>query len=1450
MANLTLNVIGNLDDVEKKIAKFRLDQERNPIEIRIDAVGDVDALKYLARLEQAKAKEITSENNLRIAVEKRKAIEAQGTLVTNKAAAAAQKHSNANKQVADTTKQVAKESDNATKSLTGTIQQYIQWYLRWTLTSNIFKSIINSFTEAIETLKKVDSALVTVRKTTGYSEEQIQKLTETTYSLASAYGRTADELLNMSATFARAGMGDQLEQMTELSALLQNVGDLSGDASAKFLLAANAAWQLGGNYDALMGIIDGMNAVTNQAAVDMESLTSGITVAGSVFANAGESAQTFTAMVGTAVAATQRSGSEVARGLRTIAMNVRQIKGELEDGEIIDAESISDAAKALDSVGISVADANGELRLTSDVLGDLAGKWDSLTSAEQSYLAQSLAGKRQANVLTALMQNWGEVSRQMTLYANGAGSALKENEIYLDSWEAKTKQLSATWTEFISHFIETGAVKNAISALTGVVKLLDSGVGHFIITAGVLAATLTLLNKGFTSLADKIKTAAAAQLIQTAGTKEQIAAEIAAKAATLSLGDAFKVLGVAMLHNPLTWIAAGAAAIYGLVKLFDHLIVTAEEHAQAAQDAMNRYNELQGEIDSLNSKIAENKRLIAEANNEGKSDVYIKRLETENTLLETQKNLQESLAKEAKEKAAREARAALSGYYDTVQTGQTKFETSPMNYLQAAEFYLKLAENGEKASKAGKDVETELAKIFQHISDNVGLLDQVADKDTIDRISELSTRYAEFNGVITDQGKAIANLRHKYNDARNAAADILRSEEAKKAGFDKTTGSIRQQIAALAELYRTKAQEAGTSFDDDAIGRQLRSNDPTYKKWINLYYTAASALQNMDIAEQRLKAAMGDGGGGGGASVPVGGGTVGGSSKSSKSGSGEDPVLKGIKEQISAYKERITVLKSDLSLMKERGDSQDRIVAKMREIKQAEIDEVNYLNTVSQRWVELGITKADVNALYEDELKIQKEIAELQAPRDELEGLKNIVTLRKDELSFMEASDEPNSKRIAKMKEIQAALHDEAEYIRSTKEYQEAVAQQQKDEKELTADQVKLLQSVTSLSEEWWKYQEKIKNTLSDAEQELKRIKDAIKDVTDDINDLIDAEENSATSALKVQLEYLKKQKEEVAETRELQEKLLAVEKARIALANAQNDRNVRIWNAAAGQWQWVANASNVASAQESLKKAEQDLSDYYRNREISTLERNISAIEKSYDGLRDSIKNFSKAIDKGTARYTEALGSLLGSVSGTGLEGLAAKIADIINAAVGPKTVSFVDNQGEEQEGFLRPDGLIELSDGMLYDPVADQYVDYAPGEEPVDDDEDDYPQPGYKDVDEEPPEDSYDRGGILRGKGGIKATSRDEMVLPPRTTAQLLAAEQTGAFNALLDHLGIVTSAAGAYAGFSGNISANRIGTQNNGDTYNLGGISISESQARGMTVYDLAQMARGLRMNDRIG
>lgn len=478
-----------------------------------------------------------------------------------------------------------------------------------------------AFREALDTMKAVDTELVSIQKVTGYTAQQMDKLSESAYNLASQYGRTADEVLAAATTFARAGYEDQIETLAELSLLTQNVGDVSADTASKFIIAADAAWKLGGNETKLREILDGLNEITNRSAVDMGALTEAITVGGSVFAEAGESAQTFAALVGAGVASTQRSGSEIARALRTILMNIRQIRGETEDGELIDGESIANASKALkEYAGISTM-ANGQLRLASDVLDELAEKWKKLDAVAQSAISEALAGKRQSNVLMALMGNWETVEQAIVDYANGAGSALEENEYYLNSWEAKSKQLSAAWTEFVSHLIEPDAIKGALDGVIGLVELLDTDVGQFVVTAAAATA-------GFAVLVETVKSLKGLELVKDVKAFGGVLIDAAKGSGTLS--DALGLLNLKSLAV-VGGIAALVALIMGLKQMYEATFPTAESFTASINEANEKIKTNKERLDEINNipwnerteAILSEKKALEEENEELEKNIEL-----------------------------------------------------------------------------------------------------------------------------------------------------------------------------------------------------------------------------------------------------------------------------------------------------------------------------------------------------------------------------------------------------------------------------------------------------------------------------------------------------------------------------------------------------------------------------------------------------------------------------------------------------------------------------------------------------------------------------------------------------------------------------------------------------------------------------------------------------------
>lgn len=1189
--NVKVDNANQLEQITRKMTAYN-----NSVARRVTAETRLATAIEYRKAEESKAQAAlarrgTAEERTKQAIERTRQAEERTAQATEKTRQAEERTAQVRERTVQITERQSAANTRLGGSVTGLVAQFVSLHM-------LLSRTVSAFRDALQTMKDVDSALVTIQKTTGFTGDQLDRLTNSAYELANAYGRTATEILNAASVYARAGFKDNLDQMTELSALLQNVGDLEGEVAAKFLIATNAAWKLNGSYDALMGVIDGLNAQTNQAAVDMEALTSGITVAGSVFSNAGESVQTFAGLLGAGVALTQRSGSEVARGLRTIAMNIRQIKGELDDGEIIDEASVSDAAKALHSVGISVADANGELRLTSNVLDDLAERWKTLTTAEQSYLAQSLAGKRQANILNALMNNWAEAQRQMTLYANGAGSALQENEIYLNSWEAKTKQLSAAWTKFVNDLVDTDLIKGALDAIIKLVGLLDTGVGRLLITTAGIAAAV-----------------------------------VAITGAISGLKTAVTLLTAAMSANPLFLAVAGATgAVLGIKMIADaigNMKTNTEKLADLAKKTQDEYESINKEVESLKGNEEKLTELEREKLRLLEEQAAIKKKEADEAakaaaLASYQENYRGSLEasgyigtymayQRRKETASRdeffaiedtmhgiESRAESEGATQRVKSLISEYSklASALKASKTPEEFERIEESADEAYKAIVDMAVELSGMAEILGDDMPSNGKIALSMLTAFIAQVKVAKGEIEATANESGAAVDALRNrlqkmsdeadsmdtviaavtdaleKYGEKSVQVYDAMRNLESVIPGstdklYDFETATLKSGDALdgtksnLLDLIDAEkqvnfqnaidqmnavAQAAWDMWAAEAMAIQGLSQDDLLRagEWMNNSSIDALIAErerwNSYVATLRGRSDYSGTSGGGGGS----------------SSSSSDPELARLQNIVKLRKQEVEFLKAS-------GKSQNEINAKQKEVQAALHDLAEYMRKIEA-------DEADILSLSTEWWTIQNSMAEVE--EDQLKVYQDRISLLKSQLSLLEAQGADTDTIEAKQREIQDALKAQMDYMES-----------------IGASQAE----INALATEWWN----IENNILDTHKKL----------FDELKKTIDEYYDAAVTDKEKELQ--------------LEEKILEVQKAQVALANAQKERTVRYFNAASGQWEWGANQKNVQAAKDALQKAQESLNDYQK--------------EQAWKEFKDAWEYVAEQIKSGAFTFAEA---------------------------------------------------------------------------------------------------------------------------------------------------------------------------------------------------------------------
>lgn len=376
----------------------------------------------------------------------------------------------------------------------------------WQVMGNAIAGLKRSFTEALETMKDVDDEMVTIRKVTGATTEELNRIEKQAYDTASAYGVAADEYLNSVANFSRAGYGEQASALAELATKTQIVGDTDAETAQQFLLSMDAAYKYQGSIEQLTKVLDGANEIDNNYATSIEKIAEGLGKVAPIAAQAHVGADELTAAIGTITAVTQRSGTEAATALRALFLNIiGDTKTEIDEGV---TWTTGEIAGLRDVIKLYAKDAYDAAQASGDVINPMkaiAGLSQSmkdgfLTEQQLMEMVSDIGGKLRTSQLLALIQNWDMYESMLGDYADAVGSADKEVENALDSWTRKTEILHNKWTEFISHLVETDTIKGALDQVIALVEFLNSDTGRLVIQLGLLVGVLTLANKGFTAL--------------------------------------------------------------------------------------------------------------------------------------------------------------------------------------------------------------------------------------------------------------------------------------------------------------------------------------------------------------------------------------------------------------------------------------------------------------------------------------------------------------------------------------------------------------------------------------------------------------------------------------------------------------------------------------------------------------------------------------------------------------------------------------------------------------------------------------------------------------------------------------------------------------------------------------------------------------------------------------
>ena len=375
--------------------------------------------------------------------------------------------------------------DNFKKTLANTA--------KWQISSNLMHGVQGSLQKAYYYAEDLNRSLNDIRIVTGQSNDQMAQFAEKANKAAQALSTTTTNYTNASLIYYQQGLSDkEVADRTDVTIKMANA---AGESASKVSDQLTAVWN--NFYDGSKSLeyyADVMTKLGAYTASSTDEISEGIQKFASVANTIGLSYEYATSALATLTAKTRESANTVGNSLKTLFARIQGLTlGEtLEDGTDLNKYS-----KALEKVGISIKDQQGELKDMNTILDEMMNKWDSLSRAEQVALAQTVGGVRQYTQLVNLMENKDYFKELVGVAKNSEGTLQEQADIYAEGWEASKKRVQASLEEIYKQLVNDkffiGLNDTLSDTLNITSKLIDSLGG----LPGVLSVISSLMLKSF-----------------------------------------------------------------------------------------------------------------------------------------------------------------------------------------------------------------------------------------------------------------------------------------------------------------------------------------------------------------------------------------------------------------------------------------------------------------------------------------------------------------------------------------------------------------------------------------------------------------------------------------------------------------------------------------------------------------------------------------------------------------------------------------------------------------------------------------------------------------------------------------------------------------------------------------------------------------------------------------
>lgn len=348
----------------------------------------------------------------------------------------------------------------------------------------------------VKTTIQVEKAMADVNVVMNVSSKQLDQFGKGMFKVAKDTAQGFSTVAEASTELARQGLGmEKTLARTKDALILTRLTGMNAADAVKSLTAAVNSFSKEGATSAQ--VVNRMAKVDAQFAVSSEDLANAISRVGASAQSAGVSMNELMAITTAVQQRTARGGAVIGNAFKTIFTRIQR----------------SDVQQKLENLGVATRSMSGEMLSGIQVLQNLAKNFDSLSKAQQSSTAESVAGVFQVNILKSAL---ADLSQQNSAYAGALRAANTATDEAYRKNEKLNQTLDSLVNKTMANLVQAGsalggnifgpAISNVLNTVNstieafseggkfesfgeGIGKNLVKGIGKFIGGPGLIIAT-------------------------------------------------------------------------------------------------------------------------------------------------------------------------------------------------------------------------------------------------------------------------------------------------------------------------------------------------------------------------------------------------------------------------------------------------------------------------------------------------------------------------------------------------------------------------------------------------------------------------------------------------------------------------------------------------------------------------------------------------------------------------------------------------------------------------------------------------------------------------------------------------------------------------------------------------------------------------------------------------